>query len=120
MQLDAVLNHRPGAPQTERHIIALPAGMCPYSGNPAPGSRLVLSYEPDGLLLDVTTILGYLACLPGYVDGELVRDMELVAQRLTDDAARAVGVSVRCRATIRLMDGPALTLRYTKDGRCSL
>lgn len=91
------------------HVLPF-AGLCPVSGNPQPGSRLVLRYVPAGRVLEVFSLLRE---VDGYRGGRgEVRTMEAMVSALTASCAQALGVPVSLRARVLLQrEGSALILR---------
>lgn len=92
-------NERPGVPATITHRVPLPR-CCPVSGNPQPGSELVIRYRPRGAVLELYALDRYIR---GYVGGSgEVRSMETMIQQIAKDCAGVLGVRVRVRAVLVL------------------
>jgi NADPH-dependent 7-cyano-7-deazaguanine reductase QueF len=89
------------------HRIALPPS-CPVSGNPRSGSTAEIAYRPKGLVLEVASLLLYVA---GFVGGlEEVRSMEGMIERIAADCGRAVGVTVTVTADLQLWPDQGMVL----------
>lgn len=83
-----------------RHRLALPS-CCPVSGNPQPGSEIVISYRAGGTVLEVYALSRYLySFIGGHPSG--TRTMEGMVEQIARDCAATVGVRVRVRAKVVL------------------
>jgi 7-cyano-7-deazaguanine reductase len=92
-------NERPGVRATVTHRIPLPR-CCPVSGNPQPGSELVIRYRPGTNVLELYALDRYVRSFVGG-RGE-VRSMETMIQQIAQDCAGVLGVRVRVRAVLVL------------------
>lgn len=71
---------------------------CPKSKNPFPGSKLMIIYYPDGVVIEVASMTAYLhGYIGGYRDetGEVViRDMEGMIKQVAKHCAQVARVPV--------------------------
>lgn len=101
-------NTRPEiAIQPEVHILPLPR-CCPVSGNPQPGSVLLVMYTPANHFLEVYSLRKYVDQFVGGFGN--VRDMEGMIQTIAEACAQALGTLVTVGALIFLQRGDAMTL----------
>jgi NADPH-dependent 7-cyano-7-deazaguanine reductase QueF len=92
-------NLHPDVSVLERHELPLPQ-CCPVSGNPQPGSKVVISYRPSKVFLEVYSLRKHIDLfIGGY---EQVRDMEGMIQQIAADCAKVLGVFVRVDAYLVL------------------
>jgi NADPH-dependent 7-cyano-7-deazaguanine reductase QueF len=102
-------NYHPTALQTEsEHRFDLPC-MCPVSGNPQPGSVLIVRYVARDWFLEIETLGAYIeSYIGGRVMGrDLIRDMEQTIQQIAIDCAASVEVQVVVVAELKIADDPA-------------
>lgn len=100
-------NFHPEIMTESEHRFDLPR-MCPVSGNPQPGSVLIVRYVAREWFLEVET-LG--ASIESYIGGrpmgrELIRDMEQTIQQIAIDCAASVEVQVVVVAELKIADDP--------------
>lgn len=101
-------NTRPDvAIQPEVHILPLPR-CCPVSGNPQPGSALLIMYQPVAAFLEVYSLRKYVDQFVGGFGN--VRDMEGMIQTIAKTCAQVLGTLVTVGALIYLQRGDAMTL----------
>lgn len=101
-------NTRPDIAVTpEVHILPLPQ-CCPVSGNPQPGSVLLVMYAPMGCFLEVYSLRHYVDQFVGGFGN--VRDMEGMIQTIAGECAQILGTLVTVGALIYLQRGDAMTL----------
>lgn len=92
----------------ERHVLPLPS-CCPVSGNPQPGSEVIISYHPKDKFLEVYSLKKYIdEYIGGHESG--IRDMEGMIQQIALDCATTAGVYVRVDAKIKLQFGDEMRL----------
>ncbi len=104
------------------HQLDLPQ-CCPISGNPYPGSTIVVSYFPYDTVVPVEDLASWIA---EYVDGHktrMVRNMEEMIQDLAVRCAEETNVTVRVSADLRIkppyggdMQRMRVTARARKKG----
>lgn len=82
---------------------------CPVSGNPQPGSKLTISYEPQDVILEVAALRTYLDSYQGG-KGE-VRSMEAMIQQITQDCANSLGLYVKVKADLVIEPGQRMKLK---------
>jgi hypothetical protein len=91
-----------------RHQVQLEK-YCPVSKNPLPGSTLTISYFSRGKVLDVIPLIIHVGKYVGGLRDEqgqlVIRDMETLIQRISDDCCEALGVMVKARADLILWPG---------------
>lgn len=74
---------------------------CPVTGNPQPGSDLVIEYTATEWFLEVISLHAY---VESYVGGRgEVRSMEGMIQQIATDAAECIGVEVTVAARLKLI-----------------
>jgi len=100
-------NYHPEIPTMSEHRFDLPR-MCPISGNPQPGSVLIVRYTAKDWFLEIETLGEYIA---SYIGGKqigraFVRDMEQTIQHIAMDCAASVEVPVEVVADLRIADDP--------------
>lgn len=81
----------------ETHVLPL-SPACPFSGNPRPGSKLRIKYEPKDKILEVASLRKYVDSYKGG-KGD-IRSMEGMVQAITQDCANATGVACYVRAEL--------------------
>lgn len=100
-------NLHPEAKVLERHELPVPR-CCPVSGNPQPGSKIIISYRPGEYFLEVYSLRKY---IDQYIGGhENVRDMEGMIQQIALDCAKLLGVFVRVDAHLVLQGVDSMRL----------
>lgn len=83
----------------ERHILSVPK-CCPMSGNPLPGSKIVIEYEPGKRLLEVQALRAY---IDSYIGGRGdIRSMEGMIQNIAQDVADVLGVRAYIKAFLEI------------------
>jgi len=93
----------------QMHYVALPP-CCPVSGNPQPGSYLLLTYMPQGVALEVYSLRAY---IHSYIGGRPpIRDMEGMIHAIADDCAATISTPVVVGAFILLQRGDMMTVVY--------
>lgn len=96
------------AGHVERVTLALPP-CCPHSGNPKPGSVLVLEYAPAAEVLETYSVGQVVKLFVGGFAGRgpygPIRDMEGMLRTLVQMAADALRVPVEGRAALVLDAG---------------
>jgi hypothetical protein len=85
------------------HVLRVPRGACPVSGNPLSGS-LTISYDPAGLVLEVVSLDHALRWACSGAPGA-PRSAEALAAWAATTARPAVGVPVRVRLDLTLRPG---------------
>jgi 7-cyano-7-deazaguanine reductase len=81
----------------ETHILEL-AQCCPISGNPQPGSKVAIEYEPNGTILEVAALRSY---LDSFVGGKgSVRSMEGMIQMIAQECSQVLSVQVKVQAEL--------------------
>jgi NADPH-dependent 7-cyano-7-deazaguanine reductase QueF len=100
-------NLHPGVSAFEQHELPLPQ-CCPISGNPQPGSKVIISYRPRKLFLEVYSLRKYIDLFIG--GHEQVRDMEGMIQQIARDCANTLGAFVRVDAHLVLQRGDLMRL----------
>lgn len=91
----------------EWHVLPLPS-MCPVSGNPQPGSVLIVLYQPVACYLEVYSLRQHIHSFIGGKDA--IRDMEGAVQQIAQDCAEALKTLVTVGAVIRLQRGDTMLL----------
>ena len=103
----------------QSHRLDLPR-CCPISGNPAPGSTLRLTYQPDLWCLEVYALESMVESFVGGFDGapgyDPDRNMEGMIATLAQMAADATGVPVKATARL-VLDAGRMTVRCHADPR---
>lgn len=100
-------NYHPEIVTESEHRFDLPR-MCPVSGNPQPGSVLIVRYVAREWFLEIETLGVY---IESYIGGrpmgrELIRDMEQTIQQIALDCAASVDVRVVVVADLKISDDP--------------
>lgn len=99
IQLKTQPNEKRCSGMAEKHVLFLPQ-CCPMTKNPQSGSRLIIRYRPDALLLEVQSLYDY---IQSYVGGRLdVRSMEGMIQNIAQDCADALKSKVKAKAVLLL------------------
>ena len=75
------------------------SGACPHSGMPLAGSWIEVVYAPAAVIIELSAVAAH---LPSYATAAI--DVETVTQRLAQDCAAALGVSVSVNAYYVLRD----------------
>lgn len=100
-------NTLPHIPLWNCHTLTLPP-CCPISGNPQPGSYVLIGYYARGAFLEVYSLRKY---IESFIGGrEQIRDMEGMIQTLATDCAAAIDAPVLCWADIVLQRGDRMTV----------
>lgn len=94
----------------ETHELELPS-CCPVSGNPMPGSKLCIIYEPAATILEVKSLRDYVDSYRGG-RGE-VRSMEGMIQQIAQDAAMVLNVYVKVEADLEIAPAQRMKLKCT-------
>ena len=80
------------------------AQLCPFSGEPQPGSSITISYTAGALLLETKALRQYLASFAGEnLHG--VRDLEQAAQVIAQQCANILQIGVQVQAVYVLSIG---------------
>lgn len=100
-------NYHPEIITESEHRFDLPR-MCPVSGNPQPGSVLIVRYVACDWFLEIETLGAY---IESYIGGrpvgrDLIRDMEQTVQQIALDCAVSVCVQVVVVAELKIADDP--------------
>lgn len=100
-------NYHPEIMTESEHRFDLPR-MCPVSGNPQPGSILIVRYVARDWFLEIETLGAY---IESYIGGrpmgrELIRDMEQTIQQIALDCATSAEVQVVVVADLKIADDP--------------
>lgn len=115
-QLQAIENSTNGT-MLEQHILDIPV-CCPVSKNPRSGSTITISYYPNGQSLEVASLIALIHSFKGglYDDaGQLiVRDMEGMIQRIAEECARVLAVSIVVEADLQIL--PKQRMKLTVEG----
>lgn len=82
------------------HRLDLPQ-MCPVSGNPKLGSHIRILYKANDKFLEVYSLQTYIqSFIGGHPSG--IRDMEQTIQKIANDCALILGVTVKIYANLIL------------------
>lgn len=99
----------PLVPMLICYTVEFPAGCCPVSHNPQPGSTLTFQYKPAGRVLEVYSLRSLLRKFVGGWPGNEAygpeRNMEGSVQLICQMAADAIAVRVKVRARLQLDTG---------------
>jgi NADPH-dependent 7-cyano-7-deazaguanine reductase QueF len=107
MELATQPNEHKAEIALESHRLDLPQ-CCPVSGNPQPGSYIVISYAPADLVLEVYALRKY---INEFVGGRGdVRSMEGMIAQIAQDCRQAVGVKVKVRAYLIINPGQVMNM----------
>jgi NADPH-dependent 7-cyano-7-deazaguanine reductase QueF len=110
VELGTVPNEKRCLWTKETHYLDIPP-CCPVSGNPIPLSTLTITYEPQDLILEVASLRAY---INSFQNGRgAVRSMEGMIQTIAQDAANALRIYVKVKATLTIKPHQTMILKCT-------
>jgi hypothetical protein len=111
MILKTMPDERPEVDTWIENRVYLPR-CCPVSKNPEPGSHLSLRYRVNGRVLEVFSLKAYIdSYVGGHADG--TRNMETMIQKIAQECAAVLSVTVYARAFLLLRPGQEMRVSCT-------